>query len=67
MQTITTEARIARALAAYHAAFAVELKLVDALPERPSQAQIDRAWRAAEKTNRALRALQALRDRLPSP
>lgn len=47
---------------AYRLAFARENKLVAALPEHAPPAQIAAAWRAAETTNAAMRALQAHHD-----
>lgn len=47
---------------AHRAAFARENKLVAALPENAPAAQIAAAWRAAEVTNAALRAVQAHPD-----
>jgi hypothetical protein len=47
---------------AHRQAFAYESKLVGALPERATPVQIAAAWRAAEATNAALRAVQAHPD-----
>lgn len=47
---------------AHRKAFAHELALVSALPEHAPAAQTAAAWRAAEATNAALRAVQAHPD-----
>jgi hypothetical protein len=47
---------------AHRAAFAYENKLVNALPENAPAVQTAAAWRAAEATNAALRAVQAHPD-----
>lgn len=52
------EIRIARR--AYDRARARELRLVDAIGPRSTQKQIDRAWAAADETNRTRRAWRAL-------
>lgn len=48
---------------AYRAAFAHENRLIAALPENAPPVQIAAAWRAAEATNVAMKALQAYHDK----
>lgn len=56
---MTTTTTYAELRTAYERALANEHRVVDALPDRATKTQLDRAWAAAEATNKALRAMQA--------
>lgn len=62
MKTTNRKPTEAELRAAYETARLAELRIVDALPEKATKSQFDRAWAAAERTNVAMRALHALLD-----
>lgn len=53
---------VARLEAAYRRAHRAEVKFVDALGKKPSERALAHAWKLAERSNAALRALRAARN-----
>lgn len=52
---------------AVEAAHRAEIRYVDSLPERPSKAQTEKAWKLIAATNEARARLRAMYLVLPSP
>ena len=54
-----TNRKIAKLDRLYRTALRIEIRAVDALPERAPPAMTERCWALAAKTNAAMRALQS--------
>ena len=57
-----TETTLKQLQAAYRTALMRECQELDRMSDKPSKAQLVAAWNRAERTNQALKTLQAARD-----